>query len=370
MRTIAVTDGIKGLVPCRSSGSLKLLYMTHLALGDYLYQGPFLKALALSQPSIQLDIWIDDCRQKKKSWHTGRSQSLVQWLSNESHINSVYPIASHTSDLNQQIEQAHFEDYDAIVFVATNRNAEFATTALKIVNRGKVFGTLPANKLDRLMGHSVYKKLDGKINLTKSSQYDHISDFYQDIFRQLFAINLHQKQRLLKLNISDQLKDQCVQKIDSLTKKYQLTQPQVIFINHLSTSQKRDWKRSQIDELIQLISNKSPQCLFILNSPPNEFEALDYWVKNNSNLSHLAIEVFTAKNDFFELPSLMSLCNLVISVETATMHLASNLNIKQVALIRQSAKHWRPLNNSLVLQGEQRVDSIQPTEVFDAISNF
>ena len=48
MRTIAVTDGIKGLVPCRASGSLKLLYMTHLALGDYLYQGPFLKALALS----------------------------------------------------------------------------------------------------------------------------------------------------------------------------------------------------------------------------------------------------------------------------------------------------------------------------------
>ncbi|MGB2102628.1 MAG: hypothetical protein ACPHTF_02860 [Porticoccaceae bacterium] len=78
MRTIAVTDGIKGLVPCRASGSLKLLYMTHLALGDYLYQGPFLKALALSQPNIQLDIWIDDCRQKKKSWHTGRSQSLVQ----------------------------------------------------------------------------------------------------------------------------------------------------------------------------------------------------------------------------------------------------------------------------------------------------
>ena len=31
MCTIAVTDGIKGLVPCRASGSLKLLYMTHLA---------------------------------------------------------------------------------------------------------------------------------------------------------------------------------------------------------------------------------------------------------------------------------------------------------------------------------------------------
>ena len=370
MRTIPVFDGTNGLVSCQPSGSVKLLYMTHLALGDYLYQGPFLKALALSQPNIQLDIWIDDCRQKKKSWHAGRSQSLVQWLSNESHINSVYPIASGTSDLHQQIQRAYLADYDVIVFVATNRNAEFAKTALKIANRGKVFGTIPPNRLDRIVHHSVYKKLDGIINLTKTSQYDHISDFYQDIFRKLFAISLNQNQRLLKVNISRRLKDQCIEKIDCLVKKFQLTQPQVIFINHLSTSYKRDWKLSQLDELIRLISDQSPQSLFILNAPPNEFGSLDYWVKNNPNISHLAIEVFTAKNNFFELPGLMSLCNLVISVETAIMHLASNLNIKQVALIRQSAKQWRPLNNSLVLQGKQRVDSIQPAEVFDAILNF
>ena len=31
--------------PSQSSGRLKLLYMSHLALGDYIYQGPFLKAL-------------------------------------------------------------------------------------------------------------------------------------------------------------------------------------------------------------------------------------------------------------------------------------------------------------------------------------
>ena len=54
MRTIPVFDGTNGLVSCHPSGSVKLLYMTHLALGDYVYQGPFLKALALSQPNIQL----------------------------------------------------------------------------------------------------------------------------------------------------------------------------------------------------------------------------------------------------------------------------------------------------------------------------
>ena len=47
------------------SSCRKLLYMSHLALGDYIYQGPFLKALANNYPDLQLDIWIDDCRREK-----------------------------------------------------------------------------------------------------------------------------------------------------------------------------------------------------------------------------------------------------------------------------------------------------------------
>ncbi|MGB0458681.1 MAG: hypothetical protein ACPGGM_01565 [Porticoccaceae bacterium] len=44
----------------------RILYMSHLALGDYIYQGPFLRALTESNPNIRLDIWIDDCRKKRK----------------------------------------------------------------------------------------------------------------------------------------------------------------------------------------------------------------------------------------------------------------------------------------------------------------
>ena len=114
------------------------------------------------------------------------------------------------------------------------------------------------------------------------------------------------------------------------------------------------------------MGERYPQCLFILNAPPNDFESLNYWATSNSVIKHLAIEAYTAKDNFFELPALMSHCNLVISVETAIMHLASSLNIQQIALIRQSAKHWRPLNKSHILKGEQRVDSITPHEVFNA----
>ena len=163
MRTITAYDGSEYQVTLPVSGSFKLLYVSHLALGDYIYQGPFLKALVDKHPNMQLDVWIDDCRQKKKSWHAGRSQALVQWLSSESHINYVYPIATDLADRNKHIQQAYLENYDAIIFIATSRNAEFAKVALKIASRGKIFGTIPENLFDRLKNRSVYKKLDGSV---------------------------------------------------------------------------------------------------------------------------------------------------------------------------------------------------------------
>lgn len=367
MRTSPAFGEQQDLQALSSSGRLKLLYMSHLALGDYIYQGAFLKALTHSYPNIQLDVWIDDCRSKKKSWHAGRSQALVQWLSSEPHINYIYPMANNSSDLEDIVHQAHTEDYDVIVFVATSRTAEFAKTALSICDQGKVFGTIPPNKFGRLINYSIYKKLDGKINLHKTIEYDHISDFYQDIFQQFFAVSVNQSQRVLKLNISHTLKDQCTKKIDSWAIKHHLSRPKIIFVNHLSTSPKRDWKLCQLEELILLMGDKFPQSLFILNAPPNEFQSLKYWADNNPRVKNLAIKVFTANNDFFELPCLISLCSLVITVETSIMHLASSLNIQQIALIRQSAKHWRPQNNCLVLQGNQRVDNIEAQEVFSAV---
>lgn len=370
MRTIPSFDEAQDYRSTKASGRLKLLYMSHLALGDYIYQGPFLKALTRCHSNIQLDIWLDDCRHNKKDWHVGRSQALVQWLSSESHINYVYPIPSNTTELNKQTQQAKLIDYDAIVYVATQRNAEFAKTAVKIANKGKVFGTIPVSRLDRLIHHFVYKKLDGQIHLNNINEYDHISDFYQDVFQQLFAIHINQNQRLLKLNISPQLQLKSARQINLWAKKYYLTQPKTIFINHLSTSPKRDWTLSQLEELLLLIDEQFPESLFILNSPPNEFQALKNWVCNNPKIHHLSLEVFTAKTNFFELPSLMSLCSLVISVETSIMHLASSLNIQQIALIRQSATQWRPLGNSLILQGEKRVDAIEAKDVFSAAVNL
>jgi hypothetical protein len=58
MRTIPAFGEPQDDTSVSASGVLKVLYMSHLALGDYIYQGAFLKALTESYPNIKLDIWI------------------------------------------------------------------------------------------------------------------------------------------------------------------------------------------------------------------------------------------------------------------------------------------------------------------------
>lgn len=337
--------------------------MSPMAIGDYVYQGAFLKALSNKYPQLEIDLWIDDCRTNNKLWHIGRNAVMSQWLSSESYINHLYSMSESMVERDQKIKEAWSKDYDAIVFVTTSRISDFAGVALRIVNTGKVYGTGSPSIIDNILNYSTYKKLDGKISIKKAFNYDHITDFYQTIFQRFFALQVPNDQRILKLNLVPSLIEKCAKKLSYFASQYQLEDPKTIFINHLSTANKRDWRLDQVEALVLLINKTMPNSLIILNSPPHAYDNLCQWLKNNPKLNSLPIEVFTSIESFFELPALMSQCNLVISVETAIMHLASSLNLNQIALIRESAYRWRPQNNSKVLLGKKRVDSIPPEAV-------
>ncbi len=348
----------------------RVLYMSPMAIGDYVYQGAFLKALSEKHPQLEIDLWIDDCRAKKKFWHAGRNTVMDQWLSSEPYINYVYKMPANSAEREQNIKEAWSRDYDVIVFVTTSRISDFAAIALKIVNSGKVLGTVSTSIIDNILNYSVYKNLDGKISIHNTFSHDHITDFYQTIFQRFFSLLVPNDQRILKLSLAPNLIEKCAEKISNLASQYQLESPKTIFINHLSTSSKRDWRLDQVEALSVFINKSMPNSLIILNAPPHAYDDLCQWLKNNKKLNLFAIEVFTAKENFFELPALMSLCDIVISVETAIMHLASSLNLKQIALIRESAYRWRPQNSAKVILGKKRVDSIPPKTVLKSMQTL
>ncbi len=341
----------------------KVLYMTHLALGDYVYQGAFIKRLCDAYPNVQFDIWIDDCRTHKKDWHQGRNTALQQWLSLESHINHVYPIAHSANEQQQLIQDAQAQDYDYVIFVATNRVHSYLKVAKQIVSEDKVIGTQSGRLLDKIRYHNQYKSLAGSVSLKALKNIAHISDFYNLTFNQIFGISLNANERLRQIAIAQDVREKAASKIRLWQERHNLQSSKVIFINHLSTNAKRDWQISKVENLILQLAEKHPSALFIINTPPHQLKQVSNWCKENQQLKQVAVEPFSATENFFDLPAMMAECQLIISVETAIMHLASSLQLPQIALIRRSAKQWQPLHANKILFGEKRVDGITVDDV-------
>ena len=82
--------------------------------------------------------------------------------------------------------------------------------------------------------------------------------------------------------------------------------------------------------------------------------------------------LFSAGENFFQLPALLQRCDLIISVETAVMHLANAVHVPVIALMRQKNPEWVPIDrdNSIVITTKRRsewVSAIQPEQVIGVI---
>jgi len=89
--------------------------------------------------------------------------------------------------------------------------------------------------------------------------------------------------------------------------------------------------------------------------------------------SHLKqVQLFSAQENFFQLPAVLSMCQLIISVETAVMHLANAVLVPVIALMRQTSPEWTPINQSIttIIKTDSMkgcVDEITVHQVLDAL---
>jgi heptosyltransferase III len=108
----------------------------------------------------------------------------------------------------------------------------------------------------------------------------------------------------------------------------------IVFLNYFAKDIKRCWEMNKIIELIKDLKQDShfSNASFVINSWPDKKEWIKLVVKNNFLQN---VHVFSAQKSFFELPAIMSLCDLVISVDTSIIHLAYALNKPLVGIMRQ-----------------------------------
>jgi ADP-heptose:LPS heptosyltransferase len=81
---------------------------------------------------------------------------------------------------------------------------------------------------------------------------------------------------------------------------------------------------------------------------------------------------FSATDHFFQLPAMLARCDLIVSVETAVMHLANAVHVPVIALMRQKNPEWAPIDRAhsvVITAGKRRdwVNAIPASRVIDTL---
>jgi ADP-heptose:LPS heptosyltransferase len=345
--------------------------MTHLAIGDFVYQGVWLNALKAKYPQLAIDIWFDDCRRKPHSWAAGRNKTLGEWLETDGSFDTIYPLVGDLAERKAQIAAASGKDYDLIIFVGKNRSEQFAKIARQISSSAFIVATRskPLNNFPAKWWY--FRKLDGWLSFDDyARRYQRITDIYANIFRKVFGLAAEDAggRALLALKYDPKYDITAKAFFDSFGDDGE--QRSFVFLNHLTTAARKDYPWDQLREVVLALNQRFTNLAFVVNCPPDKFDETSALIKQDDQLRALALKAFTATDSFFELPAVMAECEITITVDTATSHLAAALDKPQVAIMADDVKLWQPPGNSLILEGNGRASSITPEQVVEAFNQL
>lgn len=339
----------------------KILFVTHLALGDFTYLQNYFKAFSLAYPHIKIHIWVDELRRTRCFWRWEylKKYALYDWLAGCSFVHKVYDKTYSPGGLKRSIHEAVHEDYPIVVSLATLRPHTYARLARKLSPSGFVVGIHKHVSILNIGKFLAYHKLDARIpESSLRIAGGHISEVYAGWFKLLFALDVQDSDRFPFVQIPSRWMSYAKLRFlkwgfDKKSKKF----GRVIFINPFAKTNKRCWPLERVVELIMIIKKQDEwgDACFVVNIIPEEMRSARKFFDNHSlNNTYL----FSAEHNFFQLPAILSQCDLIISVETAVMHLANAIHVPVIALMRQKNPEWAPIDkeNSTIITTANRKD--------------
>lgn len=349
--TTSASAGTQLLDPALLRTSTKILFIAHLALGDFAYLQSCFRAFAGAFPHIEMHLWVDERRRTSDAtqWNHLQKYALYDWLAESPCFKKVYARTYSPALYRESIVEAQREDYPVVVSLAVLERHKYALLARQISPRGFVVGQKKRVRFYDIPKHLIYRKLDAFIPAYSSATHpgQHISDIYASWFTLLFGLRIPPAARYPVLPIPEKWLEYASAQFDDWGFQHGNG---VVFLNSFSKSPERNWPVERLLDLITAMRSTARwrDAAFIINVVPEELQrvrTLFAW----RDLAGIAF--FSAEENFFQLPAILSLCQLIISVETAVMHLANAVHVPVIALMRQKNPEWAPIDrrNSTVI---------------------
>lgn len=326
--------------------SSKILFIGPVAIGDFAYLHNYFKALSEQYPNLKIDLWVDEYRGKSClfRWKHKKNDIVYEWIESCPFFNKIYKNVGpwwNVLKLFKQLRHEHYPIVACLVHIRPRRTALFA----KLIS--------PAGFIAPAI---------------KTVGFDTVSNAFGYIFERHFGLKVSDAQKKLSFNIDKKWTDAATSKL--LSWKIQLRHDKIIFLNCFAKNKKRLWDINNIIELIKKIKQHDACSgyAFIINALPDKIKLIEDIIKAHSLEN---VHVFTASKSFFELPAVISLCDLVISVDTSVIHLAFALNVPLVGLVRLQNVIWAPKSEKsfFVYTKSKRewTDNISVEDVFKII---
>jgi ADP-heptose:LPS heptosyltransferase len=360
--------------PATLRGAGKILFIAHLALGDFTYLQSCFRAFARAYPHIAMHLWVDERRRTSDAaqWDHLRKYALYDWLAESNCFTRVYAQTYSPALYRESIAAAQREDYPVVVSLAVLERHKYALLARQISPRGFVVGQKKRVRFYDIPKHVIYRKLDACIPAYSSATHpgQHISEIYASWFTLLFGVAMPAAARFPVVAIPERWRQYAqAQFADWGLGAAQRRSGGVIFLNSFSKSPERNWPVARLLDLIAAMraSGAWEGAAFIINVVPEELARVRAEFAGH-DLAGIAF--FSAEDNFFQLPAVLSLCQLVISVETAVMHLANAVHVPVIALMRQQTPEWAPIDtrNSTVITVARRADCVDTLTVDDVMT--
>nr|WP_083859719.1 glycosyltransferase family 9 protein [Herbaspirillum sp. B39] len=329
----------------------KILIIAHLALGDFTYLQNSLRALAQAYPHLRIHVWVDELRRTDDAsqWPHLKRYAIYDWLRECSFIERIYDETYSPALLEQSIGRAQAEAYPLVVSLGLLRRPAYARLARKLSPHGFVAGqTKPVHFMD-VRTYLAYRKLDAVIPAypKKEKGARHISDIYAGWFETLFGITIAPAERFPFVDIPPQWHAWSSEQLQQWGVG---PQQKLIFVNGFSKAPERSWSLDRILDLARRLQSRPgwEEVHFVVNVVP---EALADAERRLAAVQSPRLHLFSADQNFFQLPAMLARCQLVISVETAVMHLANAVHVPVLALMRRTSPEWTPIDqaNSTVI---------------------
>jgi ADP-heptose:LPS heptosyltransferase len=353
------------LSPALLRTSNKILFIAHLALGDFTYLQNCFAAFKKACPHLDVHIWVDEVRRTadEKQWPMLEKYALYDWLAACPFFSKVYTRTYSPQLFDASLAEARAEHYPVVVSLATLRPHMYAGIARSIAPDGFVVGMRGAFSLLAPQHLLAWRKLDATLSPDPLHAVPghHISDVYADWFHSLTGLEIAPAERLPFVLIPDHWH---VEARARLAAWDFAGKGQLVFVNPFAKTKKRCWPLTRTAELIAAMQRlpKWQNACFIVNAMPHELAGARAVV---AAYDLPRTEFFSATENFFQLPAMLAECDLVVSVETAVMHLANAVHVPVVALMRQKNPEWVPVDraHSTVITAARRRDWVREIPV-------